>query len=47
MAYKQKTWSPFDKKCGCWKGYSRVPGKKPCTKGSCKKNKSKQLWDFK
>jgi hypothetical protein len=22
----------------CWKGYSRVPGTKPGTKGSCKKN---------
>jgi hypothetical protein len=27
------------KKCTCWKGYSRVPGTKPCAPGSCKKNK--------
>ncbi len=27
------------KKCTCWKGYSRVPGTKPCTPGSCGKNK--------
>jgi hypothetical protein len=24
-------------KCGCWKGYKRVPGTKPCTSGSCMK----------
>ena len=24
--------------CTCWKGYSRVPGKKPCAPGSCKKS---------
>ncbi len=23
----------------CWKGYSRVPGTKEFSKGSCKKNK--------
>jgi hypothetical protein len=23
----------------CWKGYERVPGKKPGSKGSCKKKK--------
>ena len=22
-------------KCGCWKGYKRVPGTKPCSPGSC------------
>lgn len=27
------------KKCNCWKGHSRVPGTKPCAKGSCKKDK--------
>ena len=41
MAYIQKN-SPFTKKkCDCWKGYSRVQGTKPCSKGSCKKNKNK------
>jgi hypothetical protein len=30
--------SPFPKKdCSCWEGYERVPGTKPCAKGSCKK----------
>ena len=43
MAYKQKGWSPFtmksafNKKTRCWKGYEPVPGKKPYSKGSCKK----------
>ena len=23
------------RKCGCWKGYKRVPGTKPCSPGSC------------
>ena len=27
----------LQKKCDCWKGYKRVPGTKPCAKGSCKK----------
>jgi len=26
------------KSCNCWKGHSRVPGTKPCTPGSCKKD---------
>ena len=30
--------SPYNKKCNCWKGYSRVPGTKPCAPGSCKKS---------
>jgi len=25
------------KDCDCWDGYDRVPGTKPCSKGSCKK----------
>tara|TARA_Y100000401_G_scaffold81831_1_gene67226 strand:+ start:314 stop:511 length:198 start_codon:yes stop_codon:yes gene_type:complete len=25
------------KSCDCWDGYKRVPGTKPCAKGSCKK----------
>lgn len=30
--------SPLKKKdCNCWEGYKRVPGTKPCAKGSCKK----------
>ena len=29
--------SPLKKTCNCWKGYKRVKGKKPCSKGSCKK----------
>ena len=33
--------SPLQKKCDCWDGYKRVPGTKPCAKGSCKKA---QLW---
>ena len=24
-------------KCGCWKGYKRVPGTKPCSNNSCMK----------
>tara|TARA_R100001443_G_scaffold19413_2_gene30936 strand:- start:572 stop:799 length:228 start_codon:yes stop_codon:yes gene_type:complete len=32
--------SPLNKrKCNCWKGHKRVPGTKPCAKGSCKKIK--------
>ncbi len=27
------------KKTSCWKGYERVPGKKPGTSGSCRKKK--------
>jgi len=39
MAYKQKGWSPYTKKdCNCWSGYKRVPGTKPCAKGSCEKS---------
>jgi hypothetical protein len=30
--------SPAKKSCSCWKGYSRVPGTKPCAPGSCKKD---------
>ena len=31
--------SPYKAKdCNCWDGYSRVPGTKPCEKGSCKKD---------
>lgn len=30
---------PKAKKCSCWKGYSRVPGSKPCAPGSCKKDR--------
>ena len=26
------------KSCNCWEGHSRVPGTKPCAKGSCKKD---------
>lgn len=26
-------------KTSCWKGYERVPGKKPGTEGSCRKKK--------
>ena len=30
--------SPLQKKdCNCWDGYKRVPGTKPCAKGSCTK----------
>jgi len=30
--------SPMKKKsCNCWDGYKRVPGTKPCAKGSCTK----------
>ena len=47
MAYKQKGWSPYTKKdCNCWEGYDRVPGTKPCAKGSCektRKNKKQQV----
>ena len=25
------------KSCNCWEGYKRVPGTKPCAKGSCRK----------
>jgi len=25
------------KSCDCWDGYKRVPGTKPCAKGSCAK----------
>lgn len=27
----------LEEACGCWKGYCRVPGTKPCSPGSCKK----------
>ena len=27
-------------KSGCWAGFERVPGKKPGTKGSCRKKSS-------
>jgi len=30
--------TPIKKTCSCWKGHSRVPGTKPCAKGSCKKD---------
>jgi len=30
--------TPLLKTCSCWKGHSRVPGTKPCAKGSCKKD---------
>ena len=33
--YKKK--SPLYKKTRCWKGYEPTPGKKPYSKGSCKK----------
>jgi len=34
-----KKLSPFEKKdCNCWEGYERVPGTKPCAKGSCRKS---------
>ena len=45
--YKMKGFSGFGnspatkksgKSCNCWKGHSRVPGTKPCTSGSCKKD---------
>ena len=37
-----KMLSPFNKKkCNCWKGHERVPGTKPCAKGSCRKIKRK------
>lgn len=29
--------------CGCWKGYCRVPGTKPCAPGSCKKCDAKRV----
>ena len=36
---KKSKKSAFPKKsCNCWEGHSRVPGTKPCAKGSCKKN---------
>ena len=38
MAYKQKGFTPFTKKTRCWEGYEPVPGKKPYSKGSCKKS---------
>ena len=41
MAFKMKGYTPFTKKTRCWKGYEPVPGKKPYSKGSCKKNKRK------
>ena len=34
MAHPYNNKSPFN----CWKGYERVPGKAPGTKGSCKKS---------
>ena len=33
----QMTKPALPKKCDCWEGYKRVPGTKPCAKGSCKK----------
>ena len=46
MAYKQKGWSPYTKKdCNCWSGYERVPGTKPCAKGSCKKSSAMKAYD--
>jgi len=33
-----KGYTPFTKKTRCWKGYEPVPGKKPYSKGSCKKS---------
>lgn len=30
---------PGARKCGCWKGYSRVPGTRPCAPGSCKRDR--------
>ena len=35
MAFEMKGFEPFTKRC--WKGYRAVPGKKPYSKGSCKK----------
>ena len=29
--------SPLTKKTRCWKGYEPTPGKKPYSKGSCRK----------
>jgi len=38
--------SPLAKKdCNCWDGYSRVPGTKPCAKGSCEKDSPAKLTD--
>ena len=34
---KSKSKPPLAKKCNCWDGYKRVPGTKPCAKGSCTK----------
>ena len=34
MAHPYNNKSPFN----CWKGYERVPGKAPGTKGSCRKS---------
>ena len=30
--------SPLPKKCNCWDGYEKVPGKAPCAPGSCKES---------
>ena len=38
MAFKMKGYTPFTKKTRCWKGYEPTPGKKPYSKGSCKKS---------
>jgi hypothetical protein len=32
-----KNFKEFTESCDCWTGYKRVPGTKPCEKGSCKK----------
>lgn len=32
-----KNFKEFTESCDCWTGYKRVPGTKPCDKGSCKK----------
>ena len=40
LALKEKGYkhSPYKKEgCTCYSNYERVPGTKPCAKGSCKK----------
>ena len=29
--------TPLQKSCNCWESHERVPGTKPCAKGSCRK----------
>lgn len=33
------SWSPKKKTSRCWAGYEPVPGKKPYSKGSCRKSR--------